>query len=177
MKKALLIITTISLLSSSFIFSQNTVSRSNITFKVKNVGIYTEGKIGGLQATVHFNPADLATVEIEASVDVTTINTDNSMRDDHVKSDEFFDVAHFPKILIKSVSVRHKSGNRYAGQFNLTIKNKTLPIEIPFTFTQKGDATEFTGTFTINRRDYGVGENSLTLSDDVTISIDAELKE
>ena len=177
MKKALLLFTAVTLFSVSSILAQNTVSRSAITFKIKNLGVNTDGTIGGLQATVHFNPADISKADIEASVDVATINTGNSLRDDHIKSDEFFDVAHFPKISIKLVSVKHKSGNKYAGQFNLTIKNKTLPVEIPFTCTQQGNRAEFTGTFTINRRDYGLGENSLTLSDNVIISIDAELKE
>jgi len=176
MKKSILLFTAVTLFSVSSIFAQNTVSRSVITFKIKNLGINTEGKIGGLQASVRFNPADLATAVIEASVDVTTINTDNSLRDDHIKSDEFFDAAHFPKILIRSVSIKHKSGNKYTGQFNLTIKNRTLPVEIPFTYTQNGGIMELTGTFTINRRDYGVGKNSLTLSDNVIISVDTELK-
>ena len=176
MKKALLFFTAVTLFSISSIFAQNTVSRSAITFKIKNLGINTVGTIGGLQATVRFNPTDLATADIEASVDVATINTDNSLRDDHIKSDEFFDVAHFPKISIKSVSVKHKSGNKYTGKFNLTIKNKTLPVEIPFTYTQNGGIIELTGTFTINRRDYGVGDSSLTLSDNVIISVDTELK-
>ncbi len=79
MKKALLFFTAVTLFSISSIFAQNTVSRSAITFKIKNLGINTVGTIGGLQATVRFNPTDLATADIEASVDVATINTVNSI--------------------------------------------------------------------------------------------------
>jgi len=139
------------------------------------MGIGVNGVIGGLQANVQFNPANLASSNIEASVDVNTINTDNSSRDDHLKSDEFFDAAHFPKIAIKSVSFKHKSGNNYTGQFNLTIKGKTKLLEIPFTITEKGNALAFKGSFKLNRLDYGIGESSMILSDDVTVNIDAEV--
>jgi polyisoprenoid-binding protein YceI len=98
------------------------------------------------------------------------------MRDDHLKSDEFFDIGHYPKVSLKSVSLAHKSGNKYTGQFNLTIKNKTKTIEIPFTYTWKGDVQVFSGSFKINRLDFGLGDSSLTLSDEVIIDVDAEVK-
>jgi len=157
--------------------AQNTVAHSAITFKIKNLGIGVDGTVGGLQATIHFNPADMVSASIEASVDTKTISTDNSMRDDHVRSDEFFDAAKYPKILLKSISIKHKSGNKYTGQFNLTIKNKTKTVEIPFTYTAKGTLSDFTGSFRINRLDYGIGDSSLTLSDEVIISIDTEFRD
>jgi polyisoprenoid-binding protein YceI len=153
----------------------NTVTRSVITFQTKNMGIGVSGAISGLQANVQFNAANLASSTIEASVDANTINTDNSSRDDHLKSDEFFDVAHYPKITIKSVSFKHKSAGNYTGIFNLAIKGKTKQVEIPFTIAQKGNALEFKSSFKLNRLDYGIGESSMVLSDDVTVNIDAEV--
>jgi polyisoprenoid-binding protein YceI len=174
MKKFILPLLITILAGSAFTPAQNTITRSAITFKIKNLGITIGGVIGGLQATAPFNPASLATSSIEASVDVNTINTDNSTRDEHLKSDEFFDVAHYPKILLKSVSLKHKSGNNYTGQFNLTMKGKTKLVEIPFTYTDKGSTIEFSGSFKLNRLDYGIGSSSMIMSDDVIVSIDAE---
>jgi len=48
---------------------------------------------------------------------------------------------------------------------------------MPFTYTAKGDLGDFNGSFKINRLDYGVGDSSLTLSNEVTISIDAEIRD
>jgi polyisoprenoid-binding protein YceI len=151
----------------------NTVTRSVITFQTKNMGIGVSGTISGLQANVQFNPVNLAASTVEATVDINTINTDNSTRDDHLKTDEFFDAARYPKITLKSVSFKHKSGNNYSGVFNLTIKNKTKLVEVPFTFTQKGSDMAFKGSFKLNRLDFGIGTSSLVLSDDVTVNIDA----
>jgi len=141
------------------------------------MGIGVSGSVGGLQVNVQFNAATLASSTIEASVDVNTINTDNSSRDDHLKGEDFFDVSHYPKVTMKSVSFKHKSGNNYTGQFKLTIKGKTKLLEIPFTITEKGNALAFKSSFKLNRLDYGIGESSLVLSDDVTVNIDAEVSE
>jgi len=177
MKKFLLPILLIIISSTAFRYVNNTVTRSAITFKTKNMGIGVSGTVSGLQANVHFNPADLTASTIEASVDAASINTDNSSRDEHLHEEDFFDVAHYPKITLKSVSIRHRSGNNYTGQFNLTMKAKTKAVEIPFTATQTGTTTTFKGSFKLNRLDYGVGTTSLVLSDEVTINIDAEVKD
>ncbi len=137
------------------------------------MGIGVDGTIGGLQADVHFNPADVTNSTIEASVDANTINTDNSSRDEHLRSEDFFDVAHYPKLILKSVSFKHGNGNNYTGRFNLTIKGKTKLVEIPFTYTQSNNTGAFKGSFKLNRRDYGVGSSSLVLADEVTVNIDA----
>ncbi len=156
---------------------KNTVTRSAITFQIKNVGIGTGGTIGGLHAEFQFSTANLAASTMEASVDVNTINTYNSSSDEHLKSEDFFDVQRYPKITLKSVSFKHKSGNNYTGQYNLTIKNKTKLVEIPFSLIEKGNSTAFKGSFKINRLDFGVGTDSFTLSNDVTIMIDTEVSD
>lgn len=175
MKKNLVFIIVITFLSTSVSLAQNTIAHAAISFKIKNLGINTNGTIGGLQANVHFNPSDLTTSTLEASVDVTTLNTDNSSRDEHLKSEDFFDLAHYPKITLKSISFKHKSGNNYSGIFNLTIKDKTKQMEIPFTYADKGTNVAFNSAFKLNRLDFGVGGNSLVLSDDVFVTIDAEV--
>jgi polyisoprenoid-binding protein YceI len=152
------------------------VIRSSIAFEIKNMGITTGGSIGGLLTEAHFNPANLNASTLEASVDVNTINTGNSGRDEHLRSEDFFDAARYPKISIKSVAFKHRSGSNYTGTFILTIRDKSKQIEIPFTFLDKGTSVEFKGVFKINRLDFGVGSPGLILSNEVTVNIDCEEK-
>jgi len=161
---------------SGALYAQSAVTRSSITFEIKNMGITTGGSIGGLVTKVHFTPENLNASTIEASVDVNTINTDNSSRDEHLRSEDFFDVLRFPKISLKSVVFKHKGGNNYTGTFVLTIKDKSKQIEMPFTFLDKEGTVEFKGTFKINRLDFGVGSSSLILSDELAVKIDCEEK-
>jgi polyisoprenoid-binding protein YceI len=172
MKKFFLPILLVIITTTAFTFVNTTVTRSAITFKIKNMGIGTGGSVSSLQADVNFNPADPSSSTIEASVDAGSINTDNSSRDEHLRSEDYFDVARYPKITLKSVSFKHISGNSYTGQFNLTIKGKTKPVEIPFTYTQTGNTAVFKGSFKLNRLDYGVGSSSMILANEVTV-IDA----
>jgi polyisoprenoid-binding protein YceI len=175
MKKNFVLLIIIFITSACLAQEKNTITRSTITFQVKNLGINTGGTISGLKADIQFNPNNLATDTINASVDANTISTDNDSRDDHLKSEDYFDVAHFPKIIMKSVLFKHKSGVNYTCAFNLTIKGKTKLIEVPFTYTEKGNAAIFKGNFKLNRLDFGIGESSMMLSNEVTVNIDVEI--
>jgi polyisoprenoid-binding protein YceI len=174
MKRVFVPILLLLLITCAFAQVKSTVSKSSIKFQIKNLGIKTGGNIGGLQANIQFDAANPATSTIEASVDVNTINTDNDTRDNHLRSDEFFDVPHFPKITMKSVSIKHKSGDKYVGLFNVTIKDKTKPLEMPFTYNQTSNTALIKGELKLNRLDFGVGDKSFVLSNDVTVTIELE---
>jgi len=156
--------------------SKAQATHASITFEIKNLGITTSGSIGGLQTNVHFDPSNLNASILEASVDVNTINTGNGSRDEHLRSDDFFDLAHFPKISLKSVSFKHKSGDNYIGRFVLTIKNRSKQVDIPFTLPNKDNTISFRATFKLNRLDFGVGSKSMILSDEVLVNIDCQEK-
>lgn len=148
------------------------VTGSAVNYVVKNLGINTSGGFGALQqANIVFDKDHLDASSIQATVDVRKLDSGIESRDEHMKGADFFDAEHYPAISIKSVSFKKKGGNRYTGVFDLTIKSTTKRIEIPFTVTDGGNGTAFQSSFTINRRDYGVGGSTLTLSDAVTVTV------
>jgi polyisoprenoid-binding protein YceI len=154
--------------------TKHTLTKSTVTFQIKNLGVNTRGSIGGVKADIRFDPVHLDASTISATADVNTINTDNDSRDEHLKSDSYFDVAKYPKITIKSVSLKHRNGNNYTGTFDLTLKNQTNPIQIPFSYVETGNNASFKGSFQIKRTDYGVGGKSLVMSNDVTVTVSVE---
>jgi len=176
MKNLLVSISLFLLLGTGVVNAQTSATRASVTFEIKNMGITTGGSLGGLVTKINFNPNNLDASTIEASVDVGNINTENSGKDEHLRSADFFDVARFPRMTLKSVALKHKRGNNYTGTFALTIKGKTKQIDIPFTYLDKGATAEFKGTFKINRLDFGVGSSSMILSDEVTVNLDCEEK-
>ncbi|MDB5002176.1 MAG: hypothetical protein JWQ34_401 [Mucilaginibacter sp.] len=151
------------------------ILKNTIKFQLKNLGINTGGTINGLQATMVFSPDKLDSSTIEAALDVSSINTDNDLRDSHLRSDEFFDMAKYPKIIMKSVSFKHKSGDNYIGQFNLTIKDKTKIFDVPFTYTTIENTATFKGGLKLNRLDFNVGGKSLVMSNEVSVSIEVQI--
>lgn len=149
---------------------------SSITFKIKNAGIGVDGSFKGFQGTVDFNPDDLATSKIDVSVDAKTVDTDNGTRDNHLREDEYFGVKKHPKISMKSTSISKVSEGKYKATFDLTLKGKTKAVSFPFSYTKTSTGYKLSGSFGIDRRDYGVGGSSWVLSDDVKVFINLEVK-
>jgi polyisoprenoid-binding protein YceI len=71
-----------------------------------------------------------------------------------------------------STQLQKSNKKKYVGVFDLTIKNVTKSISFPFTFTEANDHYTLQGEFSINRLDFGVGEESVILSDMVKIIIE-----
>ncbi|MFD0765747.1 YceI family protein [Mucilaginibacter lutimaris] len=164
------------LIVSTGAFAQNNITKAKISFELKNLGIKTGGIIGGVQGNVAFDPNKLATSKIEATADVNTINTDNDMRDEHLKRDDYFDAEKYPKMSLSSVSFKKTKANSFTGVFNLTIKGITKAVEVPFVYAATSAGNVFKGSFKINRKDFKIGGNSMTMSDDVTVNFEAEAK-
>lgn len=145
---------------------------SRVHFVIKNFGIKTGGDFKGLKGNIQFYPANPAASVFDVTVDASTINTDNESRDDHLKKTEFFDVATYKTLHFKSTKVTFSST---AGRFymfgELTIKGVTKPIEFGFSATPKNGGYVFNGEFKINRRDFGVGESSISMSDNLNVSL------
>ncbi len=147
------------------------VKSSAITFKIKNAGLTVEGSFSNLEAEIKFDQLKPEEGIIKASVDTKSINTRNDMRDGHLKKPEYFDAEKFPKITLQSTKIARTGPITYNGTFNLTMKGVTKEIIIPFTFMKIPEKTEFKGSFTINRRDFGVGGNSISMADSLTVTI------
>ena len=161
--------------TNSNIFAQQdlTVASSKITFKIKNAGIYVNGSFGGLVATIKFDEKDLKKSSISAIIDANSVNTDNKSRDNHLRKDDYFDVAKYPTIKMEtSEIVRSQSGN-FIGYFDITMKDKTKKrVVVPFSFKNN----VFTGKLTLDRREYGVGGNSMIMGDEVILVLEVMVK-
>ena len=144
---------------------------STIGFKIKNFGINSEGSFKGLQGTIIFDPQNVAADSFDVSIDAASVNTDNSMRDDHLRKEAYFDVEKYPRIRLVSTAIAVVDRNgHYKLTGKLTIKSTTKEISFPFSATPAGDEYIFKGSFTINRRDFDVGGAS-TLGNDVTVTL------
>jgi polyisoprenoid-binding protein YceI len=144
---------------------------STIEFVIKNFGFNTKGSFTGLDGKITFDPANPAGSSFDVSIDAASINTDNTMRDDHLKKGSYFDVEKYPRIRMVSASLAgpDKSGH-YTFSGKLTIRDKTQDISFPFVSVSSGDDYIFKGSFTINRRDFDVGGSS-TLANNCTVNL------
>ena len=174
MKRIFLLLLPLLVLVNIALAQKTNILKTDIKFQLKNLGIKTGGSFSALQANINFDPTKLDSSTIEAMLDVKSVNTDNDLRDSHLRSDEFFDAAKYPVITMKSISLKHKSGDNYVGQFNLTIKNQTKQFEVPFTYTTDASSATFKGGLKLNRLDFNVGTKSLVMSNEVSVSIEVQ---
>lgn len=145
---------------------------SKVHFTIKNFGIKTAGEFTGLQGKIYFDPAHINAASFDVSVAASSINTHNGSRDNHLKKEEYFDVAKYPTLHFKStkITLPAKEG-RYLVAGNLTIKGITKAVAFYFTAAAKEGGYFFEGAFEINRRDFKVGGGSLVLQDNLKINL------
>jgi polyisoprenoid-binding protein YceI len=159
------------LLLAAFIPASWKLNSSNITFKIKNAGVTVNGSLTGTMADIRFDPANPAQSSIVASLEAGTIETGIALRNKHLRKEQYFHVDKYPQITMRSTKIEKKDSNAYLGNFNLTIKETTKNIQVPFNFIEKGPGGEFKGEFKINRLDYKIGESSWLMDNEVIISI------
>ena len=163
-------------------------AHSEADFSVKHMAISTvHGAFHGVNGVIHLDPANLAKSSVEATIDVTTVNTGVDQRDTHLKSPDFFDVAKFPTMSFKSTSVK-KAGEGYDVAGDLTLHGVTKPVVLKLDAPGKEQVgmdgkslhRGFAATTTINRQDFGVKWNGTLKSgdsavgDDIKIELDVE---
>jgi len=144
---------------------------SSIIFTIHNFGFKVTGSFEAPQGDIRFNPDSLSSSYFRVTIKAASVNTDNNTRDEHLREEDYFDVKNYPQISFVSGSIQ-TAGNKgdFTASGRLTIKNKTRDIQLPFTAVKSAEGYLFTGSFKMNRRDFGVGGGS-TLSNELTVDI------
>ena len=134
---------------------------SSVRFSLKNFGFRTGGSLDAPEGDIVFKPDDLTKSSFRVTIKAESINTNNESRDEHLKEASYFDVKNYPLIRFVSSSVTEagKQGS-YQTLGTLTIKNKSKEIAMLFTAEKNGDGWTFSGSFTMNRKDYDIGGSS-----------------
>lgn len=139
---------------------------SSIYFDTRHTLATVRGQFKGFTGTVDFDPDNLTAGSVEFTVRVDTINTGINKRDNHLRSDDFFATGQYPEMTFSSTDIRHMQDNRYIMEGDLTVRDVTRRVEIPFTYLgirdnplEKGqEVSGFEAEFAINRLDYNVGD-------------------
>ncbi len=157
-------------------------THSEMGFKVRHMMISTvKGNFKTFDAHVHAEKDDFSDAEVEVSMEVNSVSTNNEDRDNHLKSADFFDAESHPKLHFKSKSY---NGEKLTG--DLTIKGVTKEVTLNAEFNgsavdpygQEKAGFEITGE--INRKDFGLTWGAVTeagkvvVSDKVKLAIDAQ---
>lgn len=157
-------------------------AHSNVKFSVSHLVVTeVEGAFKVYDGSIQSAKPDFSDAAINFSVDVNSINTDNEMRDKHLKSDDFFNAEKFSKMTFKSTSFKKVGGNKYALEGDLTIRDITKKVKFDVTYggTVKdpwgNTKAGFKAKGTINRFDYNLKWNTLTEAGGAVVGKDVEI--
>jgi polyisoprenoid-binding protein YceI len=140
---------------------------SHVSFSVKHMMVTTvRGKFGSYRGSVRLDPKDFTRSSFEGEIDVASIDTGNADRDNHLRTNDFFDAANHPKITFKSTAIEPKGDGEYLVRGDITIRGVTKPIalDVEYRGTSKspyGQTLAGIGvTGSLNRKDFGVSFNA-----------------
>lgn len=163
-------------------------SHSGITFSVRHLVISeVTGNFKDFDIAFNATKDDFTDASVEATIKVASINTDNERRDNHLKSDDFFNAEKFPEIKFKSSSFEKVGGNKYKITGDLTIRDVTKKVTFDATYNGsiKGmggsTVTAWKATLDLNRFDYGLKWNraiesgGLVVGEIVNITLNLEI--
>lgn len=163
-------------------------AHSRAEFKVKHMMISNvKGSFKGLSGTLIEDPADPTRSEVQATIDISTIDTGDAQRDAHLKSADFFHHEQHPTMSFKSTRVEKKGDGDYSVTGDLTLHGVTKQV----TFAVEGPSAPvkdpwgnlrigLSATTKINRKDFGLNWNAaletggILVGEDVQITIDAQ---
>ena len=159
---------------------------SSIEFKVRHMGVSNvRGTFTHPTGTVVLNDKDITKSTVEATIDATSVSTNEAARDKHLKSAAFFDIDKNPTMAFKSTSI-YKEGGKLMMKGDLTLAGVTKPVVLtldgpsaPQTDAKGVTRSGFSASGILSRKDFGFGANAgpanAAIGDEVSISIDVEM--
>ncbi len=162
-------------------------AHTSVNFSVNHFFSAVTGKFSSFEGNFNFDPANLQDSKADFTIQVKSVNTDDSKRDKHLQSGDFFDANTYPTMTFVSTKIEKKSEKEFLVYGRLTIKDKTKDIVLPLKVTGEIEHPVMKGTIIlglvsnlkINRNEYGVGTGdwaaTLVVGDEVDITINMEL--
>ncbi|HEY0639420.1 MAG TPA: YceI family protein [Pseudonocardiaceae bacterium] len=158
---------------------------TEVGFSVRHMMVSkVRGRFGTFSGTIVTaeNPLESA---VTAEIDLTSIDTNNPQRDEHIRSADFFEVETYPTMTYRSTGLR-ADGDEWVLDGELTLKGVTRPVPLTLEFNgfgpdpYGGTRAGFTATGEINRRDFNVNFNAametggVVVGDKITLHLEVE---
>ncbi|MFJ7935037.1 YceI family protein [Sporosarcina sp. NPDC096371] len=162
-------------------------SHSNISFSVKHMMVSkVKGHFGEYEGTIDGNAEDLTGAAIQFKIDASTINTNSTDRDNHLRGADFFNTEEFPAITFVSTDIVKNGGSKYAINGDMTIKGVTKQITFDSQFEGIGknpwgvEVAGFEAESKISRKEFDLTWNQaleaggVLVGDDIKITLDLQ---
>ncbi len=158
---------------------QITPGNSNIKFFVK-ASVAIQGNFSKWDATLTFTSPDISTGVLDIKIQAATVDTGSGMKDDKLKSKDFFNVDQDPYITFKSTKIVQTGANTFEVDGNFTIRGVSKPEKLSLTVERnaQGDGGSIQGTMAFDRKEYGMtsGIPFIKIADRVEVTVNLHAK-
>jgi len=153
------------------------VAHSRLGFVARHAMVTkVRGGFNEFEGTAHLDSNDPSKSSASVTIAVASVDTRQPQRDDHLRTNDFFDAPTYPTITFVSTAVQQVDDETFRMTGDLTIKDVTKSVTIDFDYN--GSATDpygnqrvgFEGSTVINRKDYGVNFNAALETGGVMVS-------
>ncbi|WP_284238807.1 YceI family protein [Paenibacillus glycanilyticus] len=162
-------------------------SHSSVDFTIKHMMIAkVKGTFHKFEAEIEADPADLTSATISFKIDLSSIDTRNADRDNHLRTGDFFDIAEFPELNFQSTNIVKIDEDEYEVTGDVSLRGVTRSETFSVTFEGAGkdpwgnEKAGFSGKGSFKRSDYGLTYNAaletggVLIGDEVKIAIEIE---
>lgn len=158
---------------------------SFLNFSVEHLGIsFVNGKMDKYEGTLHLNGDDITTAKFNFTIDASSINTGVEMRDNHLRSADFFETEKYPQIKFVSTGIKKVKGDKYELTGDLTIKDVTKRVLFDLAYggkakdAQGNEVMGFQAKTTVDRTVFNIKYDPTggAIAKDVTFKINLEFK-
>ena len=158
-------------------------AHSTIKFTINHFFTPVAGTFDDVDATINFDPENLAESSIDVTIPIESVNTRNDRRDNHLRSEDFFNTAEWPNMRFASHSIEQTGENQFVARGELTIRDVTRDFDLPFELKGVMDHpmrenTRVAGIVAnaeLMRNDFGVGVGDWAATAVVGNKVDIEL--
>ncbi len=158
-------------------------AHSEVGFAAKHMMISTvRGRFSDVSGFIDFDEHNPESAKIDVEVGVTSIDTRQEGRDNHLRSADFFDAETHPSMKFVSTKVEHLKGSQYKVTGDLTIRGTTNPVTLDATFEGAhpdpwgGTRAGFTANGKINRHEFGLDWNATIEAGGVVVGPEVKLQ-
>ena len=134
------------------------LAQSEIGFTSRQMSVPVDGKFRKWTAQISFDPKKPEAAKISFAIDTASASFGAPETDAEVPKAAWFNAAKFPQASFQSTSVKALGGGKFEAAGKLQIKGSTQDVVVPVAVTQSGGATQASGSFTIKRLDFKIGE-------------------
>jgi cytochrome b561/polyisoprenoid-binding protein YceI len=134
-------------------------------------GTSVSGSFGRWDSRIRFTPDALEKTTIRVLVDLRSVNTGDSQRDESLNSRDFFETATYPDAMFSTVGIRALSNDRYEARGVLEFHGKKHPLTIVFTMKIKNGTARVRGSARLDRTMFGVGSGEWASTDQIAANV------